>query len=189
MGKKSVAKPSGLLAVVHTGTRDWDDEIVTAILEMIASGHSVRAACIEVDVHESTFRRWVVQDFQGLAAQYAHARALQAEAWADKIIELSEVVKLGTVKTVRDTTDGPMTEIVTKDMVERAKLQIDALKWLLAKLHPKQFGEHLPVQPPTTNKREIVLDPFHRRLKSEQPGELVPVNGNGTNGHSSNGHG
>lgn len=31
--------------------------------------------------------------------------------------------------------------MTTGDMVDRSRLAVDALKWTLAKLHPKQYGD------------------------------------------------
>ena len=76
------------------------------------------------------------------AERYARARELQCEAWADEIREESRKSRLGT-KTV-EKPDG--VEITTGDSVDRSRLAVDALKWTLAKLHPKKYGDKVTTE-------------------------------------------
>jgi hypothetical protein len=61
---------------------------------------------------------------------------------ADEMIRLADVCREG-VKTRRKVlADGTVeVETITADMVERAKLQLDARKWYLSKLAPKRYGD------------------------------------------------
>jgi hypothetical protein len=120
----------------------------------------------------------VVKDLKGISTQYAHARELQYEAWADEILELADRCRMG-VRTVTNE-DGSVTTF-TADMVDRAKLQIDARKWLLAKLNPKRYGDHVPQVPQAPARTEIRVNPFGRKLPQEGVLELA-----GTNGHLAN---
>ena len=140
---------------------------------MVSSGKTVGPSCKLVGCDPNAFRNWVVQDFNGLAALYARAREQQFDAWAEQILDLADMVRQGTRKVTAP--DGSVT-VFTADQVDRAKLQIDARKWLLSKLKPKQYGEHTPQAPVLTQSREIVVNPFGRRIL---PGAMV----NGSNGH------
>jgi len=82
-------------------------------------------------------RAWVVKDWHGFAAEYAHAREAQAHKWADEILRIADD---GTNDTYV-TDDGR--EMVNQDVVQRSRLRVDSRKWLLSKILPKQFGEKL----------------------------------------------
>ena len=64
---------------------------------------------------------------------------------ADEMIRLVDTCREG-VKTRRKVLPDGTVEIetITADMVERAKLQLDARKWYLSKLAPKRYGDQQP---------------------------------------------
>ena len=90
-------------------------------------------------------RNWERADVHGFATRYARARDVGLEHMADEMIRLADTCREG-VKTRRKVLpDGTVeTETVTADMVERAKLQLDARKWYLSKLAPKRYGDQQP---------------------------------------------
>lgn len=89
------------------------------ICERIANGESLRSICKDDYMPDaSSVYRWldVYEDFR---EQYAHARAKQADTYADQIVMIAD----------------------TADDHNKARLQIDARKWVAAKLLPKKYGE------------------------------------------------
>ena len=169
----------------------YNEDAIAQVLERISQGTSVRAATRDSEISAITFRLWVIDDLHGLAARYARARELQFEAWADEIKELADVVQIGT--RTKEDAEGNV-ETWTGDMIERAKLQIDARKWLLGKLHPKKYGDTSQTEVTvggTGRPITIEIDPNknHRRLMGSN-GHTVDVEANGhTNGNGTNGHG
>lgn len=93
---------------------------IPAVLAAIAEGASLRTACKDLGFKAPTFLDWVKAD-KNLAEQYAHARELQAEHYAEQIIEIA------------DTTLDPV----------KGRLQVDARKWIASKLLPKKYGDKL----------------------------------------------
>jgi len=94
------------------------------ICELIADGMSLRKVCAKAGMPDkNTVRRWLKanEDFR---VQYAQARQDQADHWADEIIDL-----------VDETTDPA-----------KARLQLDARKWIACKLHPRAYGEKQQVE-------------------------------------------
>jgi hypothetical protein len=83
-----------------------------------------------------------VIDEKPFAERYARARELQCEARADMIIEESRKCRMGEI--VTEKSDGNR-EVKTVDCVERSRLAVDAMKWTLAKLHPKRYGDKLAI--------------------------------------------
>lgn len=93
--------------------------IAEEICERISNGESLRSICQEDYMPTTTtVYRWL-ETYPDFRDQYAHARAKQADTYADQIV------------TIADTADDP----------NKARLQIDARKWVAAKLLPKKYGE------------------------------------------------
>jgi transposase len=94
---------------------------VRAVLKLIESGYSKRAACKKVGVHRSTFDSAVTR--MSAADQYARATATLAEAQIEQM-----------EKTIEDLRNGT----ITSDM---ARVELDARKWFASKLLPKKYGD------------------------------------------------
>lgn len=95
---------------------------IDGILDAIAGGTSLRKACNEDGVAPSTFIKVVTED-QELYEHYARARKAQAE-WLFDTIGMIE--------------DGTLAGKIDP---QAARVVIDARKWRLAKLHPKEYGD------------------------------------------------
>lgn len=121
--------------------RDFDSEV----LGRMAEGESLRAICAELKEFgcpaASSFHRRVLEE-PGFAERYARGRELQCEAWADEIREESRKCRIG--EKTKETKDGM--EVTTGDNVDRSRLAVDALKWTLAKLHPKKYGDKVTAE-------------------------------------------
>ncbi|WP_297391240.1 hypothetical protein [Acidiferrobacter sp.] len=113
-------------------------EIFTAICERLAQGESLRQICRTDGMpHMTTFHAWL-HAHPDAHSYYARARELQAEYYADEIVEIA------------DATHGARYHV----QVESARTRIDARKWLASKLKPRAFGDkvqtdvtiHKPVQ-------------------------------------------
>jgi hypothetical protein len=119
------------------------------ICEQLSEGVSLRKICKRPGMPNiSTVFRWLGDDrYAKFRDQYARAREAQADTLADEIIYLADTPKVGTVTTVKAVTiDGASVEEVTTkklDMIGHRRLQVDARKWLAAKLAPKKYGDRL----------------------------------------------
>lgn len=118
----------------------------------LSLGKSLRAICEAADLPSRvTVMEWMKADGE-LAQQYALARQLQADFYADEIIEIA------------DNSTVPH---------ERARLQIDARKWLASKLKPKAYGDKIAHVGGSEDDAPIryvdEADAFTRRIKSIAP--------------------
>lgn len=112
-------------------------EVFDAICEKLAEGRSLRSICREDDMPSiGTFLRWV-DERPELADHYARARALCIDALAEDILDIADTPQMGQ-KSVSKATGLEITE---GDMIEHRRLQVDARKWLLAKMAPKKYGD------------------------------------------------
>lgn len=101
--------------------------IMAMACEALANGKSLRQICeAEGMPSRSTVQKWLTED-AGLSDQYARARSLQADHYAEEIIEIA------------DNTSAQSDH-------NRDRLRIDARKWVAAKLAPKKYGDKLDVE-------------------------------------------
>lgn len=89
------------------------------ICERMAEGESLRSICRAKDMpNKRTVLRWIEKNDK-LAAQYSEAQNLRAEHYFDEIIDIA------------DSRADP----------QKTRVQIDARKWVLARMNPKKYGD------------------------------------------------
>ena len=116
----------------------YSPESAQEILERLASGESLRAICRDVHMpSDMSVRRWVINDVDGFASQYAQARDIGLDVIADEILEISDTPMEG----VRTEQSADGTKEVREDMLGHRKLQVHTRMQLLAKWNPKKYGD------------------------------------------------
>jgi hypothetical protein len=115
----------------------YSSEVAERICELIIEGVSLRKIC---EMEHMPSRRTVfywLKDNEGFREQYQIARLIQVEYWAHEIIEIA------------DDTSGDFIinehgeRVVDHENINRARLKIDARKWLMSKLHPQRYGDRV----------------------------------------------
>ena len=102
----------------------FSQALADRICEELANGKSLRTVCKGKDMPSPlTVRRWLAKD-ETFRTQYAQAREEQADFHADELIEIA------------DTEPDP----------NRARVRIDARKWVASKLRPKVYGERVTAE-------------------------------------------
>ena len=110
------------------------DKIVPKVLELLQKGMSLREACKgEGMPAPSTFNLWCNEDSK-LAEQYARAREIRAELIFEEVLEIADDAANDYI----ETDEGA---IPNRTAIDRARLKIDARKWVLGKMNPKKFGD------------------------------------------------
>lgn len=98
-------------------------ETVEALLQALADGRGLVSICREEGMPaRSTVYRWLEEDL-AFRDRYARARETQADTLFDEIVEIADA----------------------EPDVNRARLRVDARKWVAGKLKPKVYGERLDV--------------------------------------------
>lgn len=146
----------------------YSDELAERICAEVAKGLLLPQALKgEGMPSTSMVFRWL-EAHSEFRERYARARESQCETIAGQLLEIADICRPGkkvkhTVCTYcrgtglgvalnadedRPTCErcngaGGMDEVVTADMVERARLQLDTRKWLLSKMFPKKYGERV----------------------------------------------
>ena len=123
----------------------YTQEIADNICKLLAGGLSLRKICLMDGMpHIDTVRRWLIEEDKAtFHVQYTRAREEQADFYADEITEIA------------DTEEDP----------NKARVRIDARKWVASKLKPKKYGDKIDV---TSGGEKLQLPPWVRE-KDAQP--------------------
>lgn len=117
------------------------------LCERLASGLSLRKICRNKAMpNKATVFRWLGQNAE-FSDQYARAREAQADLYVDEMVDLSDTPQIG--RKTKRTVDGKL-EVMTADMIEHRRLQIETRKWVAARMRPKKYGDKLDVEQKTT---------------------------------------
>lgn len=119
---------------------EFTQDVADVICERIAEGESLRSICKDEKLPSlATVFKWLTQQ-PAFAEQYARAREEQADALADEILHIADTPKLGVKTKINEKGEIETTEA---DMIEHRRLQVDARKWIAAKLKPKKYGDKI----------------------------------------------
>ncbi len=127
-------------AEVHGNTL-YGDHVKDRICEGLMQGNSLNSICKEDGMPaESTVRKWVLTNVDPeFSAKYAQAREVQAERFADELIDIADG-KDG-LKLVQTRGHGEDEEIYLDAAATR--LRLDARKWVISKILPKKYGDRV----------------------------------------------
>ncbi len=117
--------------------------IVAEVCDRLVAGESVAAIFRDPGPNFPnyvTFWRWLRDDPEA-DKQVADAQLVGCRALEDRIIDVTRECRVGEIVTT-----GPKgTERKLADMVERSRLEADALKWILARRYPKRYGDRTTI--------------------------------------------
>lgn len=136
---------------------------IDTICEKVADCTTLREIAEEYKISKGALIEWLAD----YGDQYARAREAQADVLASDILALSDKTRIGTKTTTKANGD---VETTTGDMVDRARLQIDARKWLAGKMSPKKYGDKVAVGgaddlPPVKHAVDVILSPSEAYLR------------------------
>src|ERR1700722_17426214 len=118
----------------------FNQSVFDEICESLATGQTLREICRRPGMpSHSTVLRWVADNHEGCANQYARARDAGCEVMADEIIEIADDGTNDWMQRQRQ--NGSIETVTNKDHLERSRQRIDARKWLLSKALPKKYGD------------------------------------------------
>lgn len=115
----------------------YSPALADEICQRLAQGEGLIAICRDAHMpHESSVRQWVDENRDGFAPKYARARELQYGRMADEIAEIADDGRNDWMANI-----GDAGYEINGEHITRSRLRVDARKWLLSKLLPKQFGD------------------------------------------------
>ena len=123
-----------------TGVTTYTDEMALVICERIANGESLKAICEDENMPaRSTVFKWLAEN-KTFSDMYVRAREEQADAIFDEILEIADDGRNDWMERRGEEDAGWVTN---GENIQRAKLRIDARKWMAGKLRPRKYGEKL----------------------------------------------
>jgi hypothetical protein len=122
---------------------EYSPERGDEICGRLAKGESLNSICKSENMPAlPTVYRWMRQR-EEFRNNYASAREDQADTLADEILYIADTPVSG-IKT--KTNSAGEVETTESDMIEHRRLQVDARKWIAAKLKPKKYGDAQAMQ-------------------------------------------
>lgn len=123
---------------------EYNSDVAGRICAELATGRTLRDVCRDDGMPpESTVRRWVMDDREGFAAQYARAREIGYQSMADELVEISDD---GSNDWMRRKGDEDAPYVLNGEHVQRSRLRVDTRKWLLSKALPKVYGDKVTTE-------------------------------------------
>lgn len=120
---------------------DYTLEIAMTICERLVEGESLRAICREDAMPGlSTVFRWL-ESHEPFREQYARAREMQAEGFADELTEIADDARNDWMN--RALKGGDTERVIDSEHITRSRLRVDTRKWIASKLLPKKYGDKL----------------------------------------------
>jgi hypothetical protein len=121
----------------------YNGEVAAEICRRIVAGEGLRGICAEPGMpHRDTVYGWLAVH-PTFSDQYARAREHQADAWADELRDIADDGRNDFMDRV--VADGSVERVLDSEHVQRSKLRIDTLKWLMSKHAPRRFGDKVAV--------------------------------------------
>lgn len=103
---------------------EYTEKAAQFICERIANGDSLVTICKSEEMpHIVTVYRWLAEN-EGFRNMYVRAREDQADTMADEIVQIAD----------------------TEEDSAKARVRIDARKWVASKLKPRKYGDKLDIE-------------------------------------------
>ena len=117
----------------------YTTELAADICRRLAEGESLRSICRDDTMPGlRTVMGWLFNgEHEEFSQQYASAREVQAEVWADEIVGIADEA------TGDLTTDKDGKSVVDHEHIQRSRLRVDTRKWLMARMAPKKYGDKM----------------------------------------------
>ena len=118
----------------------YSDELADRICEEIAQGRSLNSLCKQDNFPSMTaVINWLADPSKArFVAKYARARQAQADAIFDECLEIADDCSTDVVQVERN---GRLVTEANPAAIQRARLRIDARKWIAGKLRPDKYGD------------------------------------------------
>jgi hypothetical protein len=118
----------------------YTPEMGRIICERLAGGESLRSICRAEDMpSRNTVAGWAADADHVFSRHYARARQVAYTLLADELIDIADDSTNDYVE--RQAENGRTYLTFNRENVERARLRVDARKWMLAKMLPKVYGD------------------------------------------------
>ena len=140
IGKSRTLRPVGRPTLYTT-------EIAERVCAGLAEGKSLREIC-RADASlpsRGAIMSWAQDIDHEFAERYLRARQIGAWTWFDEMIDIADDSSNDWMQR-RDKDGAAVGWQLNGDHVQRAKLRIEARKWIVARMLPRAFGDRIGMQ-------------------------------------------
>jgi hypothetical protein len=145
-----------------------DEEAETQLLDFIVGGGALNSFCNDNGFSYTSVLRWIRKERER-GDRYDAARSDRADFQAELIIE---VARRDCSAPVVDKDGNLLGTVVDKGKVAQARNEMDALKWVAARMKPKTWGDKIEVDH-DFNPREATDEQLAKALGRFGLGELA----------------
>jgi transposase-like protein len=143
----------------------FSEKLADEICRLIAEGVSLSDVCRREGMPvRQTVHDWVINNRDGFGDRYARARELQADRFAEELLEIAD-------DTSHDVVERNGELVVDHEHIQRSKLRVDTRKWLMARMAPRKWGDKVVLagdaESPLHTIRQINLVPVTPRQWDE----------------------
>lgn len=120
-------------------TEEEKQILFDAIIQDISENGVSLFAALKNRLSSTTFYAFMDED-ESRIKRYARATELRAEKMAEETLDIADSVDNDLITLP----DGR--EVVNNNVINRDRLRVDTRKWLLAKMHPKKYGDKISTE-------------------------------------------
>lgn len=122
----------------------FSQNLADKICARLAIGESARTVCADDGMPAlASLFKWLRENKE-FSEQYARAKQESADAMAEDILDISDEGSNDWMEK-RYGRDAESTWVVNGEAVQRSKLRVETRKWLMAKMKPKRYADHIDV--------------------------------------------
>lgn len=130
----------------------YSEKTAETICKRLIEGESLRTICKDKAIPAmSTVCGWLATLEHPFLEHYAHARQIQAEMFADEMMDIAD----NGTNDYMETKDG--IDKYNGDAIQRSKLRVDTRKWISSKLLPKKYGDKIQQEVSGKDGKDLVI--------------------------------
>lgn len=131
----------------------YSEPLASVICSRISAGESLRQVCRDESMPcTSTVMKWALE-IPDFSEQYAKARSMLLEHWAEDIVDISDDGTNDWVATNDPENPGYR---LNGEHVNRSRLRVDTRKWLLSKLAAKKYGDRISAEVTGADGKDLI---------------------------------
>jgi hypothetical protein len=120
----------------------YTPELAEEICARLSTGESLKSICRDPGMPPfATVQGWARTNHCGFTALYNCARELQAQTFADELIDIADDGTNDWVR--RENQRGGVSYVVDKEHIARSRLRFEARQWVISKILPSRLHEAL----------------------------------------------
>lgn len=160
--------PHRSLAVIRRPT-SYTDALGAKICDQIADGKTLREVAASRNMPSSaTIMRWVGKNPE-FREMWGFALMARFDEWANELRKIAAGQPGDVAETCEDDSDKTVRVAGVKQTIQRSRLEIETMQWIMGKMLPKVYGEPAqsaaPVEVPAIAAplaTQVIVPPTHR---------------------------